>query len=61
MTVRRAREPSLADYDTFMFFADVYPNASLAEEDYEPIKDIYCTTNLIDTFDAAVVAKEANG
>jgi uncharacterized membrane protein len=51
----------MADYDTFMFYAGVYPNAALAEEDYGTIKDIYYTTNLIDTFDAAVVAKEANG
>ena len=51
----------MADSDTFVFFAGVYPNASLAEEDYQTVKDIYYTTNLIDTFDAAVVGKEADG
>ncbi len=51
----------MADYDTFVFFAGVYPNAALAEEDYETVKEIYRTTNLIDTFDAAVVGKEADG
>ncbi len=51
----------MADYDTFVFFAGVYPNAALAEEDYQTVKDIYYTTNLIDTFDAAVVGKEADG
>lgn len=51
----------MPNYDTFVFYAGVYPNSALAEEDYETIKDIYYTTNLIDTFDAAVVAKEAHG
>jgi uncharacterized membrane protein len=51
----------MANPDTFIFYAGVYPNVEMAEEDYETVKEIYRTTNLLDTYDAAVVVKEASG
>jgi uncharacterized membrane protein len=51
----------MADYDTFMFYAGVYPDVDTAEQDYQAVKDLYYETNLIDTFDAAVVGKKESG
>ncbi len=51
----------MADYDTFFFFIGVYPDAELAKEDYEAVKDVYYLTEIIDTFDAAVIAKNDKG
>jgi uncharacterized membrane protein len=51
----------MAEYDTFFFFTGVYPNVEAAEEDYEAVKDIYYLTDIIDTFDAAVIAKNEKG
>jgi uncharacterized membrane protein len=57
----RGKDGKMAEYDTFLLFAGVYPDAASAEEDYEAVKDIYYTTGLIDTFDAAVLAKDEKG
>lgn len=51
----------MADYDTYMFYAGVYPDVESAEMDYQTVKDIYYSTNIIDTFDAAVVGKREDG
>ena len=51
----------MADYDTFMVYAGVYPNVDTAEADYQAVKDLYYGTDLIDTFDAAVIGKKENG
>jgi len=51
----------MADYDTYMFYAGVYPDVDTAEQDYQAVKDIYYQTNIIDTFDAAVVGKKESG
>lgn len=48
-------------YDTFMMFAAVYSDVSNAEADYQAVKDLYYGTDLIDTFDAAVVGKKESG
>ena len=51
----------MADYDTYMFYAGTYPDVETAEQDYQAVKDLYHETNIIDTFDAAVVGKKENG
>jgi uncharacterized membrane protein len=51
----------MADYDTYVFYAGVYPDVDTAEQDYQAVKDMYYETNLIDTFDAAVVGKKKSG
>jgi uncharacterized membrane protein len=51
----------MADYDTYVFYAGVYPDVDTAEQDYQAVKDMYYETNLIDTFDAAVVGKKESG
>ena len=51
----------MADYDTYMFYAGTYPDVGTAEQDYQAVKDLYYETNIIDTFDAAVVGKKENG
>jgi uncharacterized membrane protein len=51
----------MGDYDTYVFFAGIYPDVDTAEQDYQAVKDLYYETNLIDTFDAAVVGKTESG
>lgn len=48
-------------YDTYMMFAGVYSDEATAEADYQAVKDLYYETNLIDTFDAAVIGKTEDG
>lgn len=47
--------------DTVIAFAGVYPDYDSAKADYNGVKDIYASTDLIDTFDAAVLKKKENG
>jgi len=49
------------DYDTYVMFAAVYSNVDAAEADYQSVKDLYYGTDMIDTFDATVIAKKDNG
>lgn len=51
----------MASYDTYVFYAGTYPSVDDAEVDYQTVKDVYYGTDLIDTFDAAVVAKHKDG
>jgi len=51
----------VADYDTFMFYAGTYPDVESAEQDYEAVKSLHYDLDLIDSFDAAVIGKRANG
>ena len=51
----------MADYDTFILFGAVYENEDVAELDYEAVKSLYYDWQLIDNFDAALVAKRENG
>ncbi|MFW2334172.1 DUF1269 domain-containing protein [Ilumatobacter sp.] len=51
----------MADYDTFMVFGAVYADLATAESDYEAVKSLYYDWNLIDNFDAAIVAKNDDG
>ena len=47
----------MTDYDTFALFGAVYDNQDAAEMDYEAVKSLYYDMELIDNFDAAIVAK----
>ncbi len=51
----------MPDYDTFMVFGAVYDNTADAELDYEAVKSLYYDWQLIDDFDAAIVAKRDDG
>lgn len=47
--------------DTFAAFAAVYDRVEDAEADYESLKALYYDDGIIDTFDAAVIAKDEKG
>ena len=47
--------------DTFLLIAAQYDNEEAALADYDAVKAVYHTHELIDTFDAAVVSKGADG
>ena len=51
----------MADYDTYMVFGAVYTDLATAEADYEAVKSLYYDWQLIDNFDAAIVAKHDDG
>ena len=51
----------MANYDTFILFGAVYASSDAADQDYEAVKSLYYDWQLIDTFDAAIVAKRADG
>ena len=47
--------------DTFAAFAATYGSLEDAEQDYETIKSLYYDEGILDTFDAAVIAKDEKG
>src|SRR6478672_9713078 len=47
--------------DTFMVFVGVYPDVAAAEADYDLVKDLHTKENLIDSYDAAVIQRRADG
>jgi len=47
--------------DTFAAFAAVYTSLDAAESDYDAVKSLYYDEGIIDTFDAAVIAKDEKG
>ncbi len=47
--------------DTFAAFAATYGSLEDAEQDYETIKSLYYDEGILDTFDAAVIAKDDKG
>jgi uncharacterized membrane protein len=51
----------MGDHHTYVFLVGIYPDVDTAELDYQAVKDLYYETNLIDTFDAAVVGKNESG
>lgn len=51
----------MPDYDTFTVFGAAYTDAASAEADYEAVKSLYYDWDLMDTFDAAIVAKHDDG
>ena len=47
--------------DTFMAYVGVYSSPANAEADYELIKDLHTEAGLIDTYDAALIERRADG
>ena len=47
--------------DTFIAYVGVYDSVSDADADYEFVKDLHTKANLIDSYDAAVVERRADG
>jgi len=47
--------------DTFIAFVGVYNNAADADADYEMVKDLHTKEGLIDSYDAAVIERRADG
>jgi uncharacterized membrane protein len=55
------QEARMAEYDTFIALAATYGSVDTAKGDYEALKSLYYDLGLIDTFDAAVLEKTADG
>jgi uncharacterized membrane protein len=47
--------------DTFIAYVGVYDNASDADADYQLVKDLHTKAGLIDSYDAAVIERRADG
>jgi uncharacterized membrane protein len=47
--------------DTFIAYVGVYDTAGGAEADYEFVKDLHTKAGLIDSYDAAVIERRADG
>src|ERR1700745_3601321 len=47
--------------DTFLVYVGVYDNPADADADYEAVKDLHTKAGLIDSYDAAVVERRADG
>jgi len=47
--------------DTFIAFVGVYDNVSDADADYALVKDLHTKEDLIDSYDAAVIERRADG
>jgi uncharacterized membrane protein len=47
--------------DTLMVFAAQYDTEDAAVADYEAVKDVYVQSDLIDTYDAAVISRPTDG
>src|SRR4051812_16910729 len=48
-------------FDTFMVLAASYASEDEAISDYEAVHDFYVRSGLIDTYDAAVISRHADG
>jgi uncharacterized membrane protein len=51
----------MTNYDTFVVLTTTYPNVNDAVKDFDAIKHLYHDQKLVDTFDAAVLEKGADG
>jgi uncharacterized membrane protein len=47
--------------DTFIAYVGVYDGVSDADADYQLVKDLHTKENLIDSYDAAVIERRADG
>jgi uncharacterized membrane protein len=47
--------------DTFIIFAARYDTLGAAEADYHAVREFYAASGLIDTYDAAVITRDADG
>ncbi len=48
-------------YDTFIVYTSTYANVNDALQDFESVNSLYHDAKIIDTFDAVVLEKKANG
>ncbi len=48
-------------FDTFMVLAASYADEADAIADYDAVHDLYKESGLIDTYDAAVISRDADG
>ncbi len=51
----------LPNYDTFIVFTSTYSSVDDAVHDFETVRSLYTDLKIIDTYDAAVLEKQANG
>ena len=51
----------MSDYDTFKVYAAEYKSTKDADSDFNAIKTLYSDTDIMDTFDATVFAKDDKG
>jgi uncharacterized membrane protein len=47
--------------ETFVVFAASYDTLGAAEADYHAVREVYLTSGLIDTYDAAVITRDETG
>jgi uncharacterized membrane protein len=47
--------------DTFLVYVGVYSSVVAAEEDYDLVRDLHAKADLIDAYDAAVIARRPDG
>lgn len=47
--------------DTFIVFAASYDTLGAAEADYHAVREVYLTSGLLDTYDAAVITRDGTG
>ena len=47
--------------DTFLAYIGVYDNPADADADYQAVKDLHTKEGLIDSYDAAVIERRADG
>jgi hypothetical protein len=47
--------------DTFVVLANQYSTESDAIADYESVRKLYTDLGIVDTYDAAVITRQANG
>jgi uncharacterized membrane protein len=47
--------------DTFIVFTGVYPDKESADADYDRVKELFKSTDLVDGYDAAVIERREDG
>lgn len=47
--------------DTYVVYAGVYPDLATAEADYEAVQELHRVAGLLDSYDAAVIDRHADG
>ncbi len=52
---------NMGQADTLVAFGGVYSDYEAAKADYEAVRDVYESTDPIETYDAAVIRKKDNG
>lgn len=47
--------------DTYIVYAGIYADQAAAEADYQAVKDLHAEAGVIDSYDAAVISRHADG